>query len=123
MRLKDINTDKGVDVFTEIIIIFKDLLNNEKIKNVMVNKLNLENLTPEDIKKATFEMGIEKITDVLLVLLKENKEDTYKLCAILTDKTVDELKEQPLFTTLGETTETFINNYEDLKELFILVRQ
>lgn len=117
MKLSQISTDEAMNKIVEITPYVDDILKDGEVIKIVKEKLNTEGIKKEELMEKGFEKGLEKVTKLVAILLKNKRESIFHILSIMNDKTVEEVKKQSLITTMKEITEIFTD--KELRELFL----
>lgn len=117
MKLSEISTDKGVQVIVQLTPFVSNIAKDEEILSTWVEKATTNKSdTKKVILAKGLKKGIEKITTLIPLLLEKHKNDIYSIISILNEKTVEEVANQKLVTTIKEITDLI--NDKDFIDFF-----
>lgn len=110
-------SQRGTDEAFEALLIMTEpasaILQDEEIWKA------LEGRVKQGAKASFAELAVNGaaiFANLAQVALKKHRENVYKILSVMTEKTVDEIKAQPLSTTMAEILEC--KNDEDLRSFF-----
>ncbi len=115
MRLSEMTVEQSFDKVVELVPFITNILKNDEIKKVM-KKVEIGGATEEEKLNNGFDNTISKIMPFVNLVFKECREDLFSITAIMTDRTVKEVKKLNLTIFLKEVME--IVKDEDLIKLF-----
>lgn len=117
MIFTSMETDKMLDVICEITPAVGNIVNNEAIVNILKDKVKpVKGDTEETIRQKGFKKGVENLTKIVPILLKENREDIYLIISVLNEKSIEDIKRQPVTETLKQINELLKD--DEVKEVF-----
>lgn len=115
MNLKEMSTDKAIEIICEVSPHIEKILNDKDVKELFKQ---IEIKSDNDKEKA-FDAGIKKVFSCVPKLLKRNKESFFAILSIVDEKDIEEIKQQNIFTTIVEIKELILN--EDIRQLFLSI--
>lgn len=122
MRLSQLNTDKALDVMSEVTPHLLSIVNDKTILGILNEKSGFpKDASEEEIKQLAFERGISIVTRLVPVLLREHKNDVLNILAIINQKTYDEVADQTIMVTISQLKE-LINDREFIDFLLLTKR-
>lgn len=106
MKLSEMTTDRACDLLCEITPFIDNICNNEQFASLINEQFNA-NKTEE--KPKTVANIVQKYTSkarvIVPVFLGDCRQDTFRLLAIVNEKTVDEIAKQNIMVTSKQIAE------------------
>lgn len=100
------STDKVLDVITEITPSVSNIIENEKINEILMDKIGvLSDDSKETVKKKGITKGISNLAKIIPIVLKEHREDIYHILSVVNDKPMEEIKKQNVLLTIKQINE------------------
>lgn len=113
MQLSKFSTEKAVDILCELTPYIKEISTDKELSKILKDKIkNEKNMSQAEI----IVFALNKVGDLIPVLLGTHKEAVFNILAILNEKTVTEIKEQSIIVTMGMIKEAIQD--EDLISFF-----
>ena len=113
MKISEMRTDSATDVLCEIVPYINDIASDEKLLAEIKRKV----VPDKELTRAEYlAIGVEKINNIVPILLKDKKNDIYGIIGALNDKTIGEIADQPFLVTLKQIQE--IIKDKDLIDFF-----
>lgn len=102
MKISELTTEKAADILCEITPyaanITTDTGLSEALKGTLAKGANVAEL---------YQMGAQKITKIVPILLKDHRDDVFSVLAVLNGSTVDTVREQNIMVTMSQIRELF----------------
>lgn len=109
MKLSEMTTEKACDVLCELTPYIENICKNEKFSDFLNEqtkaKTNKEAEQSPKTIASLFQKYTPKATAIVSVFLGDCRKDTFRLLAIINDKTADEIAKQNLMTTAGQISD------------------
>lgn len=112
MKLSELNTDRAADVLIELTPYAANILKDETLTKKLGKAVKTEGMSRIGIVSAS----LDRLADCVPFLLKDHRADLYGILSVLGEKSVKEIAEQNIMTTLAETRD--ILKDEDLITFF-----
>ena len=111
IKLSELSTEDFLNKVCDLTPHLFSILTDKELVNVFNSKTKPKN--EADLTKFV----IEKMIKLVPLLLKEHKDDILSVLAIMSDRTLEDIKKQNAFITIKELKELFTD--KDLVELFL----
>lgn len=113
MKLSEMTTDRAMDVLCEITPCIANITADEELLAELRNAID-----PKAVKTKAELMvkGVEKITNLVPIVLKKRKTDVFGILAALNEKTVEEIGKQNIIATMAQVREVVKD--KDLMDFF-----
>lgn len=105
INLENLNTNKAFDIICVITPAIGKIIKDKNIQKIFNDRLIREEhseLTDEEFNRLTTNKGIEMITDIIPLILKNYREDIFLILSALSDKTIDEIRNQNVLETIEQ---------------------
>ena len=111
IKLSELNTEDFLNKVCDLTPHLFSILTDKELVKVFNAK------TKTDSKEDLTKFVIDKMMKLVPLLLKEHKDDILSVLAIMSDRTLEEIKKQNAILTIKELKELFTD--KDLVELFL----
>ena len=113
MKLSEMTTDRAMDVLCEITPCIANITADEELLAELRNAID-----PKAVKTKAELMvkGVEKITKLVPIVLKQRKTDVFGFLAALNEKTAEEIGKQNIIATMAQVREVVKD--KDLMDFF-----
>ena len=101
MKLSSFDTEQAFNIMCELAPYLSNIATDAELIAAVSRKIQLDEKTPLRLTLA----GIEKMGELLPLLLKGHKEDLFHITAIVNQKSVQQVKEQNILVTMQELRE------------------
>lgn len=115
MRLSEMTVEQSFDKIVELVPHITNILKHNEIKKLM-KKVEIGGATKEEKLNNGFDNTVAKIMPLVNLIFKECREDLFSITAIMTDRTVKEVKGLKVNTFLEDVM--YIIKDEELIKLF-----
>lgn len=95
MKLSEMKIDEAFDKVVKLVPHVTNILKNDEIKK-LTKTVEIKGATTEEKLNNSYIATLEKITPLVNLVFKECKKDLFSITAIMTDKTVKEVKEMSI---------------------------
>ena len=112
LKLNEMNTEEMLDKICDITPFINNIVTDEKVMSVIGDKINADKGEKE---VNAFVYG--KMFKLIPMFLKDHRDDVLSILAIMTNRTLDEVKKQNFFKTTLELKYLFSN--KEIVELFL----
>ena len=112
MALKDYSTAQAADILVRLSPLLENIATDEKIMGTIGKSMDTEGMTQVG---RTMEAMRRTFTSIPL-LLGTHQDDIFGVVAIVKGKTLDEVREQPITSTMADIKEIVTD--EDLRDFF-----
>ena len=102
MRISEMTTDQAMDTLCEITPHISDIITDEDLVSEIKKKMKKEEGTT---KADVIRFAVEKITNIVPILLKKRKESVYAIVAAVNQTDIDTVKNQNIIKTMIEIRE------------------
>lgn len=115
MKLSEMTSKKAITTIRNLTPFLTKIVKNDKVKELM-KKTDLKELQGEERELKAFETGVDRLENILYLLVDECTEELYNIIAIMNDKTVAEVEEMNFIDFISLSLESFMD--KKLIELF-----
>lgn len=110
MKLSQMTTDHALDVFSRISIPIQNIVNDEKVTEIMVKTLkSADNVSRMSNGRFLFLVT----TNLIPYILKERKADGYEIISAMTGKTLEEIRDQNFMVTIADCKDFIDRDFID----------
>lgn len=103
MKLSELSTDRALDVLCELTPYVYNIASDETVVSAVGKAV-----TPKDTNAyGAVLMLMERMGEIVPLLLKTHRPDVYGILSVLNEKTVDEISAQPIGDTIRQTKDVF----------------
>lgn len=110
MKLSEFSTDRACDVMCALTPYLSSIAVDSTLLDTLKEKLNAETRAEMLLN------GMEKFNKVIPILLKEHREDTFGILAVLNDTTAEKIGKQNIIKTMAQIRD--IANDKELMTFF-----
>lgn len=97
MKISEINTDQLCDVLCSLTEPITNIVSDQKLINELKKDMGLKD---DATQSETMTAGAKKITALFPILLKNHRQDVYKILAIMDEKQVNDIGTQNAMETI-----------------------
>jgi hypothetical protein len=113
MKLSKITTDRAMDVLCEITPNVANIVTDEELMAELKKAVD-----PNDVetKAGLLAKGVERVANIVPIILKKRKFDMFGILAALNEKTIEEIGKQNILVTMAQVRD--IVKDKDLMDFF-----
>lgn len=117
MKLKEMSTDKTLDVLCDLVQPVSEIMEDKKLVEAFFKKATVDEKAKGSERKAIGLMQVAKNFKVFVPsLLKKHRNSVYEILSIVNEKPIDEIKKQSPIETINQIKE--LAQDEDLISFF-----
>jgi hypothetical protein len=113
MKLSKITTDRAMDVLCEITPNVANIVTDEELMAELKKAVD-----PNDVetKAGLLAKGVERVANIVPIILKKRKFDMFGILAALNEKTIEEIGKQNILVTMAQVRDVVKD--KDLMDFF-----